>query len=205
MVRHTRLVLIRHGHTVSNGGDATALLSGRTDVPLSARGSGEVRRLQLRLRGSAPFAAIFSSPLQRARETATALGQAGLGPVYLCRALQEIDCGRVDGMPLREVERRFPELWEINRRQLDERFRWPGGESYRDFRARCLGAVRALALAHRGCRIALVTHAGVISQVLGFLTGMSPARWECFRVRNTALTEIDWARGSGAVISFDVV
>jgi broad specificity phosphatase PhoE len=203
MLQPTRLILIRHGHTSGNGGGDGALQGGRTDVPLSTRGRDQVRRLQDRLRGSVPFAVIASSPMQRAWETATTLREAGLGPVCSFPALREIDCGTLDGMPLREVEHRFPELWEINRRQSDERFRWPGGESYRELRARCLGVVRALVLAHRGDRLALVTHAGVISQILGFLAGVSPGRWECFRPRHTTLTEIDWMRGSGTVLTFD--
>ncbi|CAN5749340.1 hypothetical protein BH24GEM1_BH24GEM1_31730 [soil metagenome] len=48
-----------------------------------------------------------------------------------------------------------------------------------------------------------MTHAGVISQILGALAGTSPARWEAFRPGNAALTEIDWTRGSGTVLSFD--
>ena len=67
----TQLLLIRHGHTASNGG-GTPLLSGRTDVPLSTRGLLEVARLQDRLRSSPPFAAIYSSPLRRAHATAAA-------------------------------------------------------------------------------------------------------------------------------------
>ncbi len=203
MLRPTRLILIRHGHTASNGGGAGALLGGRTDVPLSPRGRDEVQRLRERLRGSAPFTAIVSSPLRRAWDTAAALRAAGLGDVRSCPALQEIDCGELDGLPLREVEHRFPDLWEKNRGQTDERFRWPGGESYREVRARGLRAVRALALAHRGRRLVLVTHAGVVSQILGFLAGVNPARWECYRPRHTTLTEIDWMRGSGTIVTFD--
>ncbi|HEU4697874.1 MAG TPA: histidine phosphatase family protein [Gemmatimonadales bacterium] len=198
----TRLVLIRHGHTLSNSG-GTPLLSGRTDVPLSERGGEEVRRLQARLRGGPGFAAIYTSPLERARRTAEALGEVGLGPVRSCAALEEIDCGELDGLPLEEVQRRVPEHWAANLRQDDAGFRWPGGESYRELRARALAAVRAIALAHRGERVALVTHAGVIGQVFGALEGVSPARWSAYRPGNTALSELDWGRGGGRIVSFD--
>ncbi|HEU4631281.1 MAG TPA: histidine phosphatase family protein [Gemmatimonadaceae bacterium] len=198
----TRLILIRHGHTASNGTDG-ARMSGRTDVPLSARGRAEIARLCDRLRGTAPFAAIYTSPLQRAHRTALALAGAGLGRVRICAALQEIDCGVLDGVPLSDVQQRFPALWAANCRQDDERFRWPGGESYRELRCRSLQAVRAVARAHPGARVALVTHAGVISQIVGAIEGVSPARWECHRPANTALTEIDWGRGEGVVVRFD--
>jgi broad specificity phosphatase PhoE len=178
-------------------------LSGRTDVPLSPRGRSELQRLQARLGRSTPFDAIYASPLRRAFDTATALEQAGLGSVHRCPGLQEIDCGTLDGMPLDRVQRLYPDLWHANQRQSDSGFRWPGGESYREFRCRCLIAVRTLARTHPHGRIALVTHAGVISQLVGFLRGTSPAQWEPYRVGNTALTEIEWERTHGRILRFD--
>ena len=198
-----RLVLIRHAHTEGNGGgEGRAILQGRANLPLSRRGLHQVRLLERRLRNGVRFAAIYSSPLRRARETAAALTRAGLGPLRFCPKLQEIDCGVVDGMPLDEVQRRFPRVWAANLTQSDELFSWPGGETYRDFRVRCLEAISTLTSRQNG-PVALVTHAGVISQILGALAGTSPARWEAFRPGNAALTEIDWTRGSGTVLSFD--
>jgi broad specificity phosphatase PhoE len=198
----TTIVLIRHGHTASNGG-ADALLSGLTDVPLSPHGREEVRCLERSLRGTAPFDAIYSSPLRRAWHTAVVLEAAGLGPLRLCAALREIDCGTLDGMPLQVLKRRFPGLWAANLRQDDEAFRWPGGESYREFRCRSLRTVRRLALRHRGSRIAIVTHAGVINQIIGSMMGISPARWEPLRPANAALSQIEWMRGTARLTRFD--
>lgn len=195
-------MLIRHGASAS-GGDGGDRLSGRTDVPLTARGHDEIRRLRARLRRGPPFAAIYSSPLRRAYDTAAALADVGLGPVRVCRALQEIDCGELDGLPLTQVRERYPELWAANLRHDDDRFRWPAGESYRELRCRCLRAIHALALAHRGERIALITHAGVISQVLGAVHGAGAARWDLYRPGNASLTEIAWRHGVATVLVFD--
>ena len=98
-------------------------------------------------------------------------------------------------MPLREVQRRFPDLWEANLRQDDPKFRWPGGESYIAFRRRCIDTLHRIVTAHRGGSVALITHAGVISQVIGFLFGTGPAEWERFRAGNTAVTELVWESG----------
>jgi broad specificity phosphatase PhoE len=199
----TRLYLIRHAHTSSNGG-RNSLLSGRTDVPLSPRGRIELKRLELHFVGRPPFEAIYSSPLRRAAETAMVLEKVGLGSARRCPELQEIDCGELDGYPIDEVRSRFPDLWAANLRQEDEHFRWPGGESYREFRTRCLRAIRGLTHRHPGGRIAVITHAGVISQVLGFLGGESPARWEAGRPGTAAVTELEWCSGGACrVIRFD--
>jgi broad specificity phosphatase PhoE len=199
MMSATHLLLIRHAHTSSNGGSA-ALLSGRIDLPLSTRGRHQVTLLARRLHDT-HVDAIYTSPLRRARDTASAF--APFVPVQLCPEIQEINCGLLDGLPLTEVKRRFPRHWATNLRQEDERFRWPGGESYREFRARSLGAIRRLAQAHRGHTIAVVTHAGVISQIIGALEGLSPAAWEPFRPGNTGISRLTWQRGSATVLSFD--
>lgn len=96
----TQLVLIRHGHTAGNSARG-AQLSGRTDLPLSDRGWEEVRRLCERLRNEPPSAAVYTSPLQRAYDTARALADGSASP-HVCAGLQEIDCGVLDGLPLDE-------------------------------------------------------------------------------------------------------
>lgn len=199
----TRLILIRHGHIAANTGGHDTLMAGWTDVPLSSRGRLEIERLKKYLSRGPRFDAIYSSPLSRASETACLLAVAGLGPLRLCPALKEINCGQLDGLPVGEVQGRFPDLWRENCAQEREDFRWPGGESYREFRDRCIAAVRSIAAAHPSGRAVIVTHAGVISQILGFLSGVSPARWGLFRPGNASITELAWRGCSGVVVSFD--
>jgi broad specificity phosphatase PhoE len=199
----TQVVLIRHGHTAGNYPGPATRMSGWTDLPLTEQGRHQTQLLCRRLRAGAPFDAIYTSPLQRARDTAQPLVAAGLGLLRVERALGEIHCGEADGLPVGEVQRRFPRHWEANLRQDDADFRWPGGESYREFRERCLGALDAIAAAHPGGRVAVVTHAGVVTQVVGASRGAHPARWELFRVANTALTELTWHAQSALVVSLD--
>ena len=72
-------------------------------------------------------------------------------------------------MPISEVQQRYPKLWEENEAQQNENFSWPDGETYRRFRRRVLRVVNAIARRHEGQRVLVVTHAGVINQVLGTL------------------------------------
>lgn len=201
---HTKLLLIRHGHIVDNEGSREPRMIGATDVPLSQRGRQEVALLTRFLGASqARFESIYTSPLQRAHDTARALSAAGLGPLRVVDSLREIDCGACEGLPIARVERELPERWQAHLRQDDEDFAWPGGETYRAFRARCVDAVSAIASRHAGARVAVVTHAGVITQIMGAITGCCAARWDAFRAGNGSLTEISWCSGRGTVLRFN--
>ena len=199
----SRLVFVRHAHVADNDPGAGARLCGWFDAPLSRRGWAQVERLCARLEHRAPPAALYTSPSRRAFSMARVIGaRIGLLPRPL-DLLREIHCGRLEGVPLLEVQRRYPRLWQANLRQADDDFRWPGGESYREFRRRVLRAVGAIAAAHPGEQVLIVTHAGVIGQVLGALNGIRAARWEAFRPSNASLTVVDWAGGTGQVRTFD--
>lgn len=196
-----RLILIRHGHTSSNSSGGLRM-SGWTDTSLSEQGRRQVACLARRM-SSEPASVLYASPLLRALETAGPVAEAAGAALRLEPDLREIHCGAVDGWPVEEVQRLYPELWEANLRQEDEGFRWPGGESYRELRERSLGAFRRIAAAHPGERVLVVTHAGVISQIVGSLRGTGPARWECHRPENCSLTATDWEGESGRLVSFN--
>lgn len=178
-------------------------MSGATDLPLTELGRHEAELVAGRLADEHAAEAIYTSPLTRARDTAEAIGRRRRAHLELREDLREIDCGIVDGLPIDEVAARYPDAWQRNLRQDDPSFRWPEGESYEELRARCLRAARAIAAAHGKARVIVVTHAGVISQLLGFVDGESPARWERFRPSNASITEIDWREDQCVVARFD--
>jgi broad specificity phosphatase PhoE len=197
----TRIVIVRHGQTLSNGGSAHPVLSGRADLPLTSCGREQAAALGHAdaVRGAHAF---YSSPLQRAQSTADAAADRS-ALVTPCTAVQEIDCGELDGMMIADVQRLFPDVWRASQSELDDTFRWPGGESYVELRERSVRAVVEIAHRHRGHKVVVVTHAGVISQLLGYLCGMPAARWSAFRPGNASVTEVDWECSVGTVVSFD--
>jgi probable phosphoglycerate mutase len=86
-----RIVLVRHGETAWT---LTGQHTGRTDLPLTERGEQDARGLKSRLEGLT-FAAVFSSPLVRARRTAELAGYGGR--VSLADDLVEWDYGAYEG------------------------------------------------------------------------------------------------------------
>lgn len=191
----TRVLLIRHART-----DADARLCGSFDVPLSCKGLEQVQALTARPAGQPGPRALYTSPLTRARQVAVELGRAwGVEP-RLADWAREIHCGEVEGMPLDQLQREHPALWARNQAQDDDRFAWPGGESYQDFRARVIAGLAGVAEAHPRERIAVVTHAGAITQILGVALDRSAAVWSKDRPDPLAAIELTWRNGGPAEI-----
>lgn len=200
----TTLLLIRHGHASDSDDGMRARLCGWYDPPLSSRGRAQVARLGAwAARESCRPTALYTSHLRRARATADGLVMAlGLRP-RVRRALAEIQCGTVDGWPLEAVARRYPRVWQANLAREDDTFAWPGGESYRAFRSRALRACHRLAAAHPGGRVVVVTHAGVLNQIVASLEGVPPARWDYFRPDNASITILRWSAGEFTPLQLD--
>ncbi len=178
-------------------------MSGWTDTPLSEEGRREARRAAEALRREPSLAAVYASPLTRARDTAAPICAALGLPLRIEPRLREIFCGAVDGRTIDEVRAGHPDAWARNLEERHEDFRWPEGESYREFRGRCLRALRALAARHRGQRVVLVTHAGFISQAFGWLEGLSCARWGAYRPANGSISRLRWDPGRRRAEAFD--
>ncbi|HUP47463.1 MAG TPA: phosphoglycerate mutase family protein [Thermoanaerobaculia bacterium] len=66
-----------------------------------------------------------------------------------------------------------------------------------------LRALRGIAMRHPGERVLAVTHAGVITQIIGHIHGESPARWEEWRPGNGSVTIIEWEEPGPRLVSFD--
>jgi broad specificity phosphatase PhoE len=191
----TRILLIRHAST-----DPGGRLCGSLDVGLSPSGRDELAALVRRIPTQPAPDALLTSTLLRAREVAEALGQAWNLPPQAVEWAREIHCGELEGVPIREIQRRHPDLWARNEAQEDDAFCWPGGESYTDFRTRILLGLAETAAAHPARRVAVVTHAGVISQVLGVIRGRRASAWAPDRPRPLSATEIVWKNGAPTTI-----
>lgn len=184
----TAIWLIRHGETEWNLGGR---MQGQTDIPLSPAGEEQARRIAARLRGRA-FAAIYSSDLRRAARTAAIIGEAvGRTPVLLT-ALREADLGQLAGLTTDEVKERYPHLYGANRRPEDQR---PGGESDLEHRARVWTAVSALAEAHPGQEVAVVTHAGSVRSTVNAALAMPPGHRLAFTLDNASISVLTYRFG----------
>jgi broad specificity phosphatase PhoE len=148
------IVLVRHGETADNVPPQRFM--GSRDTPLNDRGREQADGLAATV-ASDGFAAIWTSGLRRARETADIVGAAlGLVPRVDDR-LAESHRGRWEGLLVTDIERDEPQLWAAWRR-AGAGFRFPGGESLQEHQDRALaalddvrrGPLPALVVAHGG-------------------------------------------------------
>ena len=127
--------LARHGETAwSLSGQHTGL----TDLPLTANGEQNARRLGERLRGLSPVK-VFTSPLQRASRTCELAGFGKMAQVD--RDLVEWDYGQYEGLRSAEIRAKNPD-WQLFRDGC------PGGETLEQIGARAdrvVGRVREIA------------------------------------------------------------
>lgn len=157
MLEPTRIFALRHGETAWN---VDQRIQGQLDVPLNDRGREQAARLALALQGE-DLAAVHSSDLSRAAATAQAVAEACGLVVQPDAALRERGFGRFEGQTYTQIEAQWPED-ALRWRKRDPDFAPGGGETLRDFSARCVAVLTRLAHAHRGQAIAVVAHGGVL-------------------------------------------
>jgi broad specificity phosphatase PhoE len=157
------LHVVRHADAVPESDDAFTVYDDYEAHPLSARGRAQAQAVAEHL-AELELAAVYASPIRRARETADAVAAAANVAVHDEPGVREITIGPTDdAMALRD---RLAWLAMIAMRDGS----WngiPGTESSATVRARMLGALDAIAARHPGRRVAVVSHAGAINAALG--------------------------------------
>lgn len=146
------IFLARHGQTEWN---RVGRRQGQLDSPLSTLGLVTVGQAAVAV-SEMEIDAVYSSPLGRARTTATIYAEALGLPVSVVGDLRELDHGAMSGLTDAEIEIEFPgQLAERSRSRYAWRF--PGGESYADVDRRAANALTSIA-AGRARRPLVVSH-----------------------------------------------
>jgi broad specificity phosphatase PhoE len=154
----TSILLVRHGATAETDAQRYPSLG---DLPLSERGRRQATVLAGALQGVG-FDAVFTSPSQRAHETAAALVRPRDLVAQVLPELAEMGFGRLGGMSFAEAVQAFPD--EL-KRWLENPFEvtLPQAEPFLDFVGRVRRARRQLTRDWAGRTIAVVAHGGVIA------------------------------------------
>lgn len=166
----TLMYLIRHGSTEFN---EAGVLQGRgVDPPLSALGRRQVEQTATAL-ADLPLDAVYTSPLQRAQESAQLVAAPHALALTTIEQLVEVDVGRWEGLNWSQIRDRDGAAYQ-QFMELEGRCGYPEGESYREVSQRVRAAFGDLLDRHAGGHFAVVAHSVVNRTYVAHLLGMGP-------------------------------
>jgi broad specificity phosphatase PhoE len=181
----TTIVLVRHGETDWNRDNR---FQGHADPPLNETGRTQARTLANELRDER-FAALYTSPLRRASETASILGAHLELEPRAEASLMEVDVGSWSGLTRGEVEAQFPVGFA---RWLEYGHGWDDGETYDELGGRVVAGLSNLGARHPDEAVLAVTHGGPIRSALAAAEGVpfEEARRSIHVLANCAVVRI---------------
>lgn len=165
--RPTLILLVRHGQTPTTGVD---LYGRKPGIHLSEVGLSQAEKVaeQISEMNQRRIAAIYSSPLERTRETAIPISKRVGIPVKQNRGLIELDVGDWTGRKLSQL--RKLKAWSTVQR-YPSGFRFPNGESFVEMQTRVSQTVDRLVANHRGKTVIAVSHADPIRALIAHAMG----------------------------------
>jgi probable phosphomutase (TIGR03848 family) len=159
------LLLVRHALTPITGKRLTGRLAG---FHLSEEGRAQAAEVAGRL-AKFPLAAIYSSPLERCRETAEEIASLHKLKVVTEKNIAEVDYGQWQGKTFKVLYK--SKGWaELRARPGD--FRFPGGETVREAQTRGVAAIEQMRARHAGKVVIAVSHADLIRLIVAAYLGL---------------------------------
>ena len=183
------LYLVRHGESDFDAKEFTTSARGEQwDPPLSARGREQASLLSDRLVSMTRPVAVYSSPLRRARETATVFADRVSMEVDLEDDLAEAHLGEWEGKPFEEILRADELMLHRIRNQEPIWRHAPGVEELAPFRTRVRDVVERILASHPSGNVVIVCHGAVINAYIAQLLGVDHEMF--FVPENTSLNSV---------------
>jgi len=191
----TTVLLVRHGQTPTTG----KVLPGRAKgLHLADEGRRQADIAGARIAELTRVDAVYSSPLERAKETAAPISAARGLRTQLDRGLLECDFGDWTGAELKKLMR-LPEWQTVQR--APSIFRFPNGESFTEMQTRMVSALDRLRAAHPGGTIVCVSHADTIKAAVAHALGTHIDLFQRIVISPASVTAITWGPGGPAVLA----
>ena len=191
----TVVLLVRHGQTPTTG----KLLPGRASgLHLADTGIEQANRAAERIAALNKVDAIYASPLERARETATPIAAARGLKVRIDKGLLECDFGEWTGAELKHLMK-LPEWNTVQR--APSTFTFPGGESFTAMQNRIVGAIDRLRAAHPGGTIVCVSHADPIKAAVAHAMGTHIDLFQRIVIGTCSVSAIAYGMGAPVVLT----
>jgi probable phosphoglycerate mutase len=195
----TVTLYVRHGRTPTTG----AVLPGRAPgLHLSDEGCRQAEAVAARIGALPAVAAVYASPLERARETAAPIAKAVGTKVKVDKGLVECDFGDWTGASLKDLVK-LPEWKTVQR--YPSGFRFPNGESFTEMQGRITAAAARLRAQHEGGTIVLVSHADPIKAAVADALGTHLDLFQRIVVSPCSVTAIAYGHEGPAVLGINLV
>ena len=163
-----QIILVRHGETIAN---KAQLVLGTSDVPLTEVGRNQAKAAAQKISLMEPSPTfLFSSPYQRAKETAGYISTViGLNPIFI-DGLKEMNSGEMEGIKASEMDDKYPEYMK-NWRRDHSTARPPGGETLEEVHSRAWKSILDIFNEYDESLVVVVAHLfpiqGILCNVLG--------------------------------------
>ncbi|MFK8026204.1 MAG: MSMEG_4193 family putative phosphomutase [Ilumatobacter sp.] len=190
----TTILLVRHGQTPTTG----KVLPGRAKGLHLAELGHEQAEIAAQRIAELDVAAVYSSPLERAKETAAPISKALGLKTKIDRGLFECDFGDWTGESLVTLNK-LPEWQTVQR--APSTFRFPGGESFTEMQTRMVSALDRLRLVHPGQTIVCVSHADTIKAAVAHAMGTHLDLFQRIVVSPASVSAITWHAGGPIVLA----
>lgn len=181
----TTILLIRHGETEWN---KLGKFQGCTDISLAENGINQARLLKERLNND--FDYIYSSPLSRAFQTAKILVEDTNKDVIVANEIREINYGNWEGLTIKGIEENFPELFKAWRTDSVIAPFSGGDASLKNASNRAVKCIMDIVKEHRGKKIVIVAHGGIIKAGLIGIFGFDMTMYHKMALGNTCINTI---------------
>ncbi len=191
----TVVLLVRHGLTPTTG----VKLPGRAaGLHLSDEGRKQAENAAERIAKIDKVVAIYSSPLERARETAGIIAKARHQAVRIERGLLELNIGKFTGMALKDAHK--TDEWNAIQ-QHPSGFHFPGGESFTEMQTRITSAIDRIVARHRGHIIVAVSHADPIKAAVAHALGTPLDLFQRIMIGTASISAIAYRPSGVAVLT----
>ena len=183
----TKICIVRHGETDWN---AVGRLQGSMDIALNETGLNQARECAHALQDQ-HFDVIITSPLKRAKQTASVIHEQLGVPMVVADEFIEMHFGKGEGLTLEERQSAFP-----------NQLIYPGQESLESLTKRIVSGLHRIVEEYDGQSICLVAHGRVINDLLNIVSNGDLSGGKLGLV-NGCISRIEWDSGIWTVCDFN--
>jgi probable phosphoglycerate mutase len=189
------VLYVRHGQTPSTGQQLPGRAPG---LHLSDAGRDQATATAGRVAELKQVDAVYTSPLERARETAAPIAAARQLKAVVDRGLLECDFGDWTGVELKKLMKQ-PEWRTVQ--GYPSGFRFPGGESFLEMQDRIVGTAQRLVQRHPGGVVVCVSHADPIKAAVAHALGTHLDLFQRIVISTCSISAVAYGMGGPVVLT----